>query len=55
MSPFRIRWHKRCVLLSCGGITLGILQGLAMVNWAQLFTQLLTQWLTALVAFLLGG
>lgn len=49
------RYRKWCIALSTGGITLGILQGFSLVNFAYLFTQLLATWLAALVAVLLGG
>lgn len=49
------RWQRRLVALSTGGMTLGILGGFEMVNFAQLFTQLLSQWLSLLVALLLGA
>ena len=49
------RYRRWCIALSTGGITLGILQGLSLVNFAYLFTQLLATWLAALVAILLGG
>ncbi len=55
MRPNWNRYQKWCVALSSGGITLGIIQGLGMVSWAQLFTQFLTTWLSALVALLFGG
>lgn len=46
---------KKLYLLSCGGVTLGILQGFEMVNFASLFTSFLATLLSALVSFLLGG
>ncbi len=49
------RFRRWCVAVSTGGITLGILQGFGLVNFAYLFTQFLTTWLAALVAALLGG
>lgn len=49
------RYRRWCVALSVGGITLGIFQGLSLVNFAYLFTQLLATWLAALVALLLGA
>ena len=55
MSAKWLRLKKLSVALSYGGITLGILQGLGGVNFASMFTQLLTMWLTALVTILLGG
>ena len=49
------RYRKWCVALSTGGITLGVIQGFSLVNFAYLFTQFLTTVLSALVALLLGG
>ncbi len=49
------KWQTRCVMLSCGGVTLGVIQGLVMGKFASLFTQFLTQWLSILVALLFGG
>lgn len=49
------RYQKWCVALSSGGITLGIIQGFGMINWAYFFTQFLAQWLSILVTLLLGG
>lgn len=49
-----IRYRRWCVGLSQGGVLLGVLQGLGMVNFAQLITDLLSQWLSILVALLLG-
>lgn len=46
-----IRYQKWCVVLSSGGVTLGILQGFSLINWASFITQLLI----ALVTMLLGG
>ena len=49
------RYQKWCVALSTGGITLGIFQGLSLVNFANVFTSFLATWLAALVSLLLGG
>jgi hypothetical protein len=49
------RWLKWCRVLSCGGVTFGILQGLGMINWSYFLAQFLGQWLSTLVALLLGG
>ncbi len=54
----RTQWArvwKLCVALSTGGITIGILQGLGLVNFASLFTNFLITWLSVLVTLLLGG
>jgi hypothetical protein len=51
----KIRMKKWMLTLSSGGVTLGILQGLSLVSFADLFTTLLSTWLSALVAILLGG
>ncbi len=49
------RTWKLCVALSYGGITLGIFQGLQLVNFAQLFTNFLSLLLSVLVSALFGG
>ncbi|MCK4341521.1 MAG: hypothetical protein KAY37_07360 [Phycisphaerae bacterium] len=59
MRPKWIRYKKWCVALSYGGITLGILQGLEMVRFADLLTGALTSflsgWVLALLTLLFGG
>ncbi len=50
-----MRLQKKCLLLSTGGVTLGILQGLELVNFASLIASLLASWLSMLVTLLLGG
>jgi hypothetical protein len=55
MRPNWSRYYRSCVAMSLGGVTLGILQGLSMVNFAQLFTEFLTQWLSVIVAALFGA
>ena len=55
MRRKRMRYKQWCVLLASGGVTPGILQGLGLVNWASLFTSILTMWLSALAALLFGG
>jgi len=55
MHPLWIRSRKWCLALSSGGIALGILQGLDMVNFANFWTNILITWLTIIVTFLLGG
>lgn len=52
------RWmkvRKWCVLISCGGYTPGILQGLGMVSFAQIAVTVLALWFSAVVVTLLGG
>ncbi len=55
MRPNWNRWLKWCRVLSCGGITFGIFQALGMVNWSYFFAQFLGQWLSVIVAYLVGG
>ena len=55
MRPIWMRLQKKCLLLSTGGVTLGILQGLELVNFASLIASLLASWLSMLVTLLLGG
>lgn len=55
MRPTWVRWQKRIAVLACGGITCGWLQGLSMVNFADLLTSFLTYWLSLIVAALFGG
>jgi len=50
-----MRCQKWCVALSSGGITLGIIQGFGLVNFASLFTNFLSELLAILVTLLLGG
>lgn len=50
-----VRCQKWCAAVASGGLTLGILQGFALVDFASLFTRLLTAWLSALVTLLFGG
>jgi len=50
-----IGYWKLCVALSFGGITLGIFQGLQLVNFAQLFSNFLSMLLAALVSVLFGA
>ena len=40
--------------LSTGAVTLGWLQGWAMINWGTLWTNLIAQWLDTLVLLLFG-
>lgn len=46
------RW---LVALSTGGVTLGILQSFSLINFAEIFTSFLTQWLSIFVTALFGG
>ena len=55
MRPRWQRYRKLCVAMSTGGMTLGVFQGLELVNFAQLFTNFLATLLSALVSLLLGG
>ncbi len=50
-----LRMQRKVALLTTGGVTLGILQGLDMVNFSWVFTQFLTQVLSAIVVILFGG
>ncbi len=50
-----LRIQRRVALLATGGVTLGILQGLSMVNFSWVFTQFFSELLSALVVILLGG
>lgn len=47
-----VRWSAA---LAQGGTTFGVLQGLGLLNFANLFTSLLATWLSVLVTVLLGG
>ena len=47
--------QKWCVAVASGGITLGIIQGFGLINWAVLFTEFISSWLATLVTLLLGG
>jgi hypothetical protein len=49
------RYWKLCVALSCGGMTLGVFQGLQLVNFAQLFSNFLSMLLAVLVSVLFGA
>ncbi len=55
MQAKRIRVQKWCVVMSTGGLTLGIIQGFSLVNFAQIFTSLLATWLSIIVTALFGG
>ncbi len=55
MQPQWIRCRKWCLLLSSGAVTFGWLQGLSMVNFASLFTEFLSRWLSLIVTVLFGG
>lgn len=49
------RYRRWCAVLGSGGISLGIFSAYSLVSFAQIFTQLLSSWLSALVTLLLGG
>jgi hypothetical protein len=55
MRPSWQKAYKWCVVMSTGGVTLGILQGLQGVNFAQFWTNWLSQLLSVLVTILFGG
>lgn len=55
MQPLWTQARKRCVWVAAGGVTLGVLQGLSLVNFAALVTSWLSTWLSFLVSLLLGG
>jgi hypothetical protein len=46
---------KKLHPLACGGVTLGVLQGLEAVDFNQIWFQLLYTMLNALITLLLGG
>jgi hypothetical protein len=48
-------WMKKLHPLACGGVTLGVLQGLEAVNFNDIWFQFLYTILNALVTLLLGG
>ena len=50
-----MRCQKWCVALSSGGITLGIIQGFGLINFASFFANFFSTWLAVLVTLLLGG
>ncbi|MEW6250572.1 MAG: hypothetical protein AB1716_07980 [Planctomycetota bacterium] len=50
-----LRVQRRVALLATGGVTLGVLQGLEMVNFAWLFAEFLIRLLSTIVVALLGG
>jgi hypothetical protein len=49
------RWWKRVAALSCGGVTFGWLQAWELVDFAGMWTQLLTLLLQVVITFLFGG
>jgi hypothetical protein len=55
MKAWKTRCKKWGCLLSSGGVSFGILQGLGLINWANLLTTLLATWLAGIVVVLLGG
>jgi len=50
-----LRYKKMYVALCSGGISLGLLQGFEMVNFASIFASWLAQFLSALITILFGG
>lgn len=48
-------WLVRLAPLACGGTSLGILQAIGDVNYAQIFTNFLSSLLSLLVQILFGG
>ncbi len=55
MHPRWIRYRKLMAAMACGGITLGVVQGFALVNFAQLFTNILSVLFASIVRVLLGA
>lgn len=49
------RYQKLCCALSTGGMTLGILQGLELVNYSNVLATFLANFLSLLVSILFGG
>ncbi len=49
------RIERRLAPLATGGVTLGILTGLSMVNFSWIFTNFLSQLLGTLIALLFGA
>ncbi len=48
------RYWKMLAPLSCGGVTLGILQGWGMINFSNVWTEFLTFLFGTLVSLLFG-
>ncbi len=55
MHPKWLRYRRWCLMLAGGGVTLGFLSGLQMVDWASFFATFLATWLSTLVSLFLGG
>jgi hypothetical protein len=55
MNQFLRKYYKPLYLLSTGGVTLGILQGIEGINFANIWTTVLTQIFSALIAIFFGG
>jgi hypothetical protein len=49
------KYSRKLYPLACGGITLGILQGLDAVNFNSILYQIVYVFLNSLIALLLGG
>ena len=47
--------YRRFGALATGGITLGILQGLANIDWNSILYQFLATWLSAISSLFFGG
>ncbi len=50
-----LRYKKMYVALCSGGISLGLLQGFELLNFASIFAGWLAQLLSALITLLFGG
>ena len=50
-----MRLQRFCLALSTGGITFGVLQGFALVNWATFWTNWLSNFFATLATLLFGG
>ena len=54
----RVDWNRAyrwSVLLSSGGVAVGIFQSFALISWSDVVTSFLTLFLTALVRAFRGG
>lgn len=54
MRPAWVRYKKWCVILSRGGITLGLLQAFDMISFGQIFESVFQTFL-AILSYLLPG
>jgi hypothetical protein len=50
-----MRLQRFCLALSTGGITLGILQGFALIDWATFWASWLSNFFATIVTLLFGG